>query len=53
MIGVKGKVYYTVKLQTYSFSSLNFLRDAFYRVDNRKVVPLFIEELLTPLALAI
>lgn len=53
MIGVKGKVYYTVKLQTYSFSSLNFLRDAFYTVDNRKVVPLFIEELLTPLALAI
>ena len=65
-IGSKGKLYFSVKIRTYSSPSLNFLRSLFYvrlpfnySVSNkksrqlyRKVIPDRIENLLTPLVLA-
>ena len=52
----KGKVFYQYRVSSYTFSSLNWIHEMFYKlVDNKyvKFVPLNIEEYLTPLALAI
>jgi hypothetical protein len=52
-IGTNNKVYYTVRFKTYSFTSLNYLYDAFYDEHKLKFVPVKIEQLLTNRALAI
>lgn len=57
LIGKKGKIYFSTKIRTFSFKSLNWLYHAFYVTNEKgflkKEVPLQIEELLTPLALAV
>jgi hypothetical protein len=57
-IGKGGKIYFSYKWRTWSFSSLNWLYDSFYTIcpktgKTRKRIPLLIEELLTPRALAV
>ena len=52
----EGKVYYQYRINSYTFSSFNWIHEMFYKlVDGKyiKFVPLNIEEYLTPLALAI
>jgi hypothetical protein len=52
----KGKVFYKYRLNTYTFSSFNWIHEMFYKlVDNKyiKIIPLNITEYLTPLVLAI
>ena len=52
-IGARGQIRFYYRLNTYTFSSLNFLYDQFYK-DGCKIkrVPCNIIEYLTPLALA-
>lgn len=52
-IGKSGKVYYSVRFRTYSYSSLNWLQELFYPEGLSKRVPANITSLLTPRALAI
>jgi hypothetical protein len=57
-IGKHNKVYFSCKFRTYSFSSLNWLYQSFYKQKNlstkqNKSVPSDIHHLLTPRALAI
>lgn len=47
-----NKVLYKYRIATYTFSSLNWLHEMFYK-DNKKIIPKSIGEYLTPLALAI
>jgi LAGLIDADG DNA endonuclease family/NADH-Ubiquinone oxidoreductase (complex I), chain 5 N-terminus len=52
----KGKVYFQYRVNSYTFSNFNWIHGMFYKlVDNKylKIVPLNIEEYLTPLTLAI
>jgi len=52
----KGKVYYQYRINSYTFSNLNWIHEMFYKlIDNKyiKIVPLNIAEYFTPLALAI
>jgi LAGLIDADG DNA endonuclease family/NADH-Ubiquinone oxidoreductase (complex I), chain 5 N-terminus len=52
----KGKVVYQYRISSYTFSSFNWIHEMFYKlIDNKyiKIVPLNIEEYLTPIALAI
>lgn len=52
----KGKVNYHYRINSYTFSSFNWIHEMFYKlIDKRyiKIVPLNIGEYLTPLALAI
>jgi len=52
----EGKVYYQYRINSYTFSSFNWIHEMFYKlIDNKyiKIVPLNIGEYLTPLALAI
>ena len=52
----EGKVYYQYRINSYTFSSFNWIHEMFYNlIDNKfiKIVPLNIAEYLTPLALAI
>ena len=52
-IGLKGKKIYFYRLNTYTYSSFNFLWDDFYWDNSlKKRVPLNISSYLTPLALA-
>ncbi len=44
---------YIYRFRTYTYSSFNWIYDAFYPKNTRKVIPLIIEEYLTPLALAV
>ena len=53
-----GEVYFHYSLNTYTFSSFNWIHDMFYKpigIDGKyvKIIPLNIEEYLNPLALAI
>jgi hypothetical protein len=52
-IGARGQIRFYFRLNTYTYSSLNFLYDQFYK-DGCKIkrVPSNIVEYLTPLALA-
>lgn len=55
-IGKGGKIYYSSKIRTWSFSSLNWLYDLFYIYESGKIVkriPPTISTLLTPRALAV
>jgi hypothetical protein len=52
----KGKVYFHYRINSFTFTSFNQIHEMFYKlIDNKykKIVPLNIEEYLTPLALAI
>lgn len=51
-IGAGGKVRYIIRFHTFTYSSLNWLYDEWYK-DGIKKVPSNIEEYLTPLAIAI
>jgi hypothetical protein len=53
-IGKNGAIYYSIKIRTWSFSSLNFIYDSFY-LNKIKVLPDlgFLNQFCTPLALAI
>lgn len=53
-IGQNGKIYYSIKIRTWSFTSLNYIYDSFY-LEKVKVVPSleFLNQFCTPLALAI
>ncbi len=51
-LGSGGKIRRYYKLNTFTYSSLNFLYDEWYRDGIKKRVPLNIEKYLTPLALA-
>lgn len=48
----KNKVYFSYKFNTWTYSTFNWLYDAFY-INKIKIVPNDIDTLLTPLALAI
>ena len=57
-ISKKRKILFHYRINSYTFSSLNWLHDMFYTLDNLKgeyikVIPLNLEEYLNPLALAI
>lgn len=60
-IAKKNKIDYSIKFTTFSFSSLNYLYNHFYKIENdstgkilyRKIVPTNISTLLTTKALAI
>lgn len=53
-IGKKQKIYYSIKVRTWSFFSLNYIYDSFY-VEGTKIRPNleFLEVFCTPLAIAI
>jgi hypothetical protein len=52
-IGKGGKVYYSMRIRTYSFKSFQFLYNAFYTDDKRKIVPKNISKWLSARGLAI
>jgi len=51
-LGKGSKIRHVLRFKTFSFVSFNWIYEAFY-VNHIKVVPYFIEEYLSPLALAI
>jgi hypothetical protein len=51
-ISNNNELRYYYRFRTYTFSSFNWIYDSFY-INNRKVIPSFIGDYLTPLALAI
>lgn len=51
-LGVGGKLRYVLRFKTFTFSSLNFLCEDFYK-EGVKIVPANIAEFLSPLALAV
>lgn len=51
-IGKKGKIRYSSRFKTYTYSSFNWISDIFY-FENKKIVPNNISDYLSPLALAI
>lgn len=50
-IGKNGKIRYLYRLKTFTFTSLEWVREMFY-INGIKIVPLNINQYLTPLALA-
>jgi ubiquinol-cytochrome c reductase cytochrome b subunit len=52
-IGKKGKIYFSYKFRTWSYSSFNWLYDLFYDSTRKKRIPPNILQVLTPRALAI
>ncbi len=51
-IAKDNKVFYKFRINTYTFTSLNWLHEMFYK-DNQKIIPRNLADYLTPLALAI
>ena len=51
-LGKKGVVRKIIRFRTWTYSSLNWIYDSFYK-ENKKCVPILIQNYLTPLALAI
>ncbi len=51
-VSSNNELRYYYRFRTYTFSSFNWILDSFY-LHNRKVIPRFIGDYLTPLALAI
>jgi len=54
----KDGIFFHYRINSYTFSSLNWIYDMFYEINNEqnklvKIVPLNIEDYLTPMALAI
>ena len=52
-IGKGGKLYYSLKIRTYSFKSFQYLYNAFYTEGKRKVVPREVSKWLSAKGLAI
>lgn len=52
-IAKSGQIYYSIKIRTFSFTSLNYIYDAFYDKNGYKHIPINISELLSPRVLAI
>lgn len=52
-IGKSGKIYYSIKIRTFSFTSLNYIYDAFYDKDGLKHIPTNISQMLSPRVLAV
>jgi len=48
----KGKLRYVLRFKSFTFRSFNWIQEAFYP-EGKKVVPIFLQESLSPLALAI
>lgn len=48
-----NKIYFSYKFRTWTYSSLNWIYHSFYNQNKVKIVPFNIQELLTPLTLAI
>jgi ubiquinol-cytochrome c reductase cytochrome b subunit len=44
---------FSIRFSTYSYLSFNSIREQFYTIDRKRIVPIDIERFLTPLALAI
>lgn len=53
LVGDLNEIKYYCRFRTFTFSSFNWIYDAFYPNKTRKVIPDFIEIYLTPLALAV
>lgn len=51
-LGKEGKLRYISRFKTYTFTSFNWIHTAFY-LENKKIVPYYIEEYLSPLALSV
>ena len=51
--GDLDEIKYYCRFRTFTFSSFNWIYDAFYPNNSRKIIPDFIETYLTPLALAV
>lgn len=51
-LSVSGNLRYYFRFRTFTFSSFNWIYEAFY-INNRKILPQFISEYLSPLTLAI
>uniref|UniRef100_UPI0030035E87 LAGLIDADG homing endonuclease n=1 Tax=Malassezia caprae TaxID=1381934 RepID=UPI0030035E87 len=51
-MGSKGKIRYTIRFHTFTYQSFNDIRNLWYQ-NNKKHIPMNIEEFLTPLAIAI
>nr|WVH38319.1 apocytochrome b [Trametes meyenii] len=51
-LGKRGKLIYISRFKTYTFTSFNWIHEAFY-FENKKIVPINIEKYLSPLALSI
>ena len=51
-LGYKGKIRIIGKFSTYTYTSFNWIHEAFY-VNNTKIIPKFIGDYFSPLALAI
>lgn len=55
-LDAKGGIRYFYRFRTFTYSSFNWIYDSFYNVRQgyrRKIIPQYIEEYLTPLALAV
>jgi ubiquinol-cytochrome c reductase cytochrome b subunit len=52
-INKNSKIYYSMKFSTFTFSSLNWIRESFYDENNRKRITQEILQYLSPLAIAI
>lgn len=49
----QGQVVYHYRINSYTFTSFNWLREMFYKENGKKIIPLTIKEYLSPFALAI
>lgn len=48
-----GQIFYHYRINSYRYTSFNWIREMFYLENGRKIIPMEIKEYLTPLALAI
>ncbi|GGU89379.1 hypothetical protein GCM10010211_64870 [Streptomyces albospinus] len=48
-----GQIFYHYRINSYTFTSFNWIREMFYKENGDKIIPLEIKEYLTPFALAI
>jgi LAGLIDADG DNA endonuclease family/NADH-Ubiquinone oxidoreductase (complex I), chain 5 N-terminus len=48
-----GQIVYHYRINSYTFTSFNWIREMFYKENGEKIIPLEIKEYITPFALAI
>lgn len=53
LVGDLDEIRYYYRFRTFTFSSFNWIYDAFYPNNSRKIIPNFIDTYLTPFALAV
>jgi len=53
LVGDLDEIRYYYRFRTFTFSSFDWIYDAFYPKNSRKIIPDFIDTYLTPLALAV